>query len=226
MTDELTDAHLRDAYQQALAERTGPGRPECPDLEALLAVVQRDGPEMERFATLDHALACPACRRELEVLRTMDQATRAVTGERDAARGERRAGRRVMAWRAVPLALAASLALVVGLTVGRERWNREPDEPMRAAQDGIALVTPEEGAAVSLPAPLMWRPVPGARWYVVEVVTEEGTVPFSARTTDTSLTVPPTPGVGPGQYRWTVRAQLSNGVQRRSAAWRLRIRTP
>ena len=223
MTDELTDEGLRGAYQQALAERAGSGRAECPDLEALLAAVQRDGPEMQRIATLDHALTCPACRRELEVLRTMDQAARADTGE---ARRQGRGGPRVVAWRAVPVAIAASLALVVGLNVVRQRSDREPDEPMRTAQAGIALVAPEDGAVVSLPAPLVWQSVPGARWYVAEVVSEDGTVPFSARTTDTSLTVPPTQRVAPGEYRWMVRAQLSNGAVRRTAARRLRILAP
>ena len=230
MTDELTDDRLRDAYRQALVERAGPNRVECPDLEALLAVVQHDGPEMQRIVTLDHALTCPACRRELEVLRTMDQASRAVAGERGEARGEtrgaRRVGRRVVARRAIPIALAASLALAVGVSVGRQRGNREPAERMRAAQEDMALVAPEDGGAVSLPATLVWRPVPGARWYVAELVTEDGNVPFSARTTDTSLTVPPTQGVTPGEYRWTVRAQLGTGAVRRALARRLRILAP
>jgi hypothetical protein len=243
----MTDEQLRSAYRQAVldqerpADPVGPGRRECPDLEALLAVVQQEGPEEQRIATLDHALACAACRRELEVLRTVDEASRASVAEAQGAgtRGtevrslgearERRAGRPALWRRAVPLALAASLALAVGLGVTRRVWDRESPEPMREAQPGgesIALAAPGDGDAVALPATLVWHAVPRARWYVAELVTEDGAVAFSARTTDTSLTAPAAPNVGPGEYRWTVRAQLDNGAERRSTARRLRIRAP
>ena len=75
----LGDARLRDAYAQAVALRREQSRSACASPDALLAVVRREGREDIRLATLDHALACPDCGRELELLRSIERAGGAAT---------------------------------------------------------------------------------------------------------------------------------------------------
>ena len=58
MTDE---ERLRVAYGELLAARAPAGRDGCPPPEALLRLVEREGPEDARLATLDHVLGCTKC---------------------------------------------------------------------------------------------------------------------------------------------------------------------
>src|SRR5688500_9109511 len=100
----MTDDELRDAYARAMAARTSTTRTGCPRPDALVALVRRDGPEATRLETLDHTMACAACRQEFELLRAIDA-------------GERRAsGPAVLPFRwqrPLALAIAASLVLAV-----------------------------------------------------------------------------------------------------------------
>jgi hypothetical protein len=232
----MSDEQLRLAYARARDDRIEASRVGCPTLEALLALVQREGPESRRIETLDHASGCAACRRELEVLRSVDRAGRALAadqggqavGDRATVSGAGGRGRWRTGWRrAAPMALAAALLLAVGLGV-RQRFGEGdlPDVP-RAATGGVALVAPAEGGAVA-PAPLtfVWRSVPQARQYVLEVMTDSGALLLAQPTTDTSVTARLPARTDGGTYRWSVRAQLADGTERRSAAWRLRTRAP
>jgi hypothetical protein len=228
----MSDEQLRLAYARARDDRIEANRLDCPSLEALLALVQREGPESRRIETLDHASGCAACRRELEVLRSVDRAGRALGAERGGeAAGDRtiihRAGWRTGWRRAAPMALAATLLLAVGLGVGQRFWGRGLSDAPRAGAGEVALVSPAEGGAVTTAAlTFVWRSVPQARRYVLEVMTDDGALLLARPTTDTSVTVALPAGRDRGTYRWSVRAQLVDGSERRSAAWRLRTRAP
>ena len=81
----------------------------CPSPEAMLALLQREGPESERLATLEHVMSCPACHREYEWLGAVDRAATQAGGRQASGAW----------WRRAPLALAASLVaemLRTGLT--------------------------------------------------------------------------------------------------------------
>jgi len=190
-------------YQRGTANRRDAARVGCVPPEALLAVVEQQGSEEERLASINHAMTCADCGEELELLR----ATRVV---RDRAR--------------IPhggFALAASLVFVAGLgyyTLAR-RGSPEPavdSAVMRGVTGDVQRVDS-----------LVWRSMPGVTSYVVEVRREDGTLVTRAATTDTSFVVPDSARVAPGNdVYWTVSARLSDGSELRSAARRVRVTTP
>ncbi len=81
-------------------------------------------------------------------------------------------------WRApVPLAIAATILLVVAVWSQRGR----PREETRATPDdgGPVLLAPAADARVADSVAFMWRAVPGARSYRVELLTDAGTLVIS-----------------------------------------------
>jgi len=199
-------------YQRGTANRRDAARIGCVPPEALLAVVEQQGSEEERLASINHAMTCADCGEELELLR----ATRVV---RDRAR--------------IPhggFAVAASLVLVAGLgyyTLAR-RGSPEPavdSAVMRGVTGDIQLVSP--AGDVQRVDSLVWRSMAGVTSYVVEVRREDGTLVTRGTTTDTSFVVPDSARVAPGNdVYWTVSARLSDGSELRSAARRVRVTTP
>src|SRR5215208_1442587 len=99
----MSDTRLQELYARALDRRSGGAN--CVTPEELLALVRSDGREEQRLRVLDHVMSCAECRREFELLRALTKA------------GESSAGRfqdRVQWKRLAPLAVAASLLIVVG----------------------------------------------------------------------------------------------------------------
>ena len=211
----MSEDRLRDAYARVLEERRGEsGRDACPSVDAIAALVRREGREASRLATLDHVMACPRCQREFELLRAIEEAGG------DAARPAATPAR----WhRWAPVALAASLLLGVGL-VAASRLSRAGRDPLRSAGAEVALVAPAADSAVDAGAPvvLAWHPVEGASRYVVEMLSIEGELAFEGETADTTLIVAAPPIAG--EYRWLVRAQADDGTDRRSVARAIRVR--
>lgn len=68
---------LRQSYDMMLALRAEAalGREQCPDVERLLSLVERNGPEETRLALFDHVMACPHCHAEFELLRATHRAS-------------------------------------------------------------------------------------------------------------------------------------------------------
>src|SRR5215208_1313489 len=113
MSRDFDDDALRTAYEPALRKSTTTHGPDCPTETELLAAVRGEGDEAARLRVLDHALKCPACRRELALLHAVSS-------------GETRAASRPIrerSWnRWMPAALAASLVVAVGVAgVARSR---------------------------------------------------------------------------------------------------------
>ena len=128
------------------------------------------------------------------------------------------------AWRKfAPMAIAASLALVVGT----ETWRRSAagEAPvMRGEDSGVTVVSPAGEIAAVAPLTFAWRPVPGARRYDLEVLNADGNVVFSAETRDTVVTGARPETILPGsEYRWWVRAVLEDGAQPRSEPRSFRV---
>jgi hypothetical protein len=210
----MTDEQLREAYAQAVERRGGTERDRCPTPEALLALARRQGPEGDRLATLDHAMACPACRDEFELLRSIERAG----GE-----GAHEAVEQIRWRRYASVAIAASALLAVSLGPGRQLWERD-DDPTRGGADEVTAVAPAADAVVSgAPVTFTWRAVSGTRGYTLEVLTAAGAVAVSRETADTTLVLTAPPALAPGEYHWWVRAQAEDGSERRSAARRLRV---
>lgn len=212
----MTDEELRAAYASAIRSPRSSDRAACPAPDALIALVNRQGPEAARLATLDHTMACAACLGDFELLRAID------AGERR----EAASTRRPMRWqRPVALALAASLVLAVGLGPGRDWLEDRSEDTMRGDADVVDVLRPEAGASVAADSlDFAWRPVPGAIRYTVELLTPDGAVRLAGTTTDTTMTLRAPPGgIEAGAYRWWVRAELPGG-ERRSSARALNLR--
>jgi len=216
MSSAFDDKELRAAYEPALRESTTTHGPDCPTESELFAAVRGEGIEAERLRVLDHALKCPACRRELALLHSVS------TGETVAASRHIRE-RSWKNW--VPAALAASLVLVAGLAGLARLRVRTSDEVTRAgAAAGPALVTPANGAAVrSGLVSFTWRSMPAVIQYTLEVDAADGTVLVSSPTRDTTLRAP-IAATAVGENRWLVRAKLQDGSEKRSEAWVLKVR--
>jgi len=216
MSSSFDDQELRAAYEPALRESATTHGPDCPTETELFAAVRGEGSEAERLRVLDHALKCPACRRELALLHAVS------TGELRAV-SRKIPERSWMNW--VPAALAASLVLVVGLAgVARVRHRRAEDVTRAGAAVGPALVTPANGAAVRTGlVSFVWRSVPGVIQYTLEVDATDGTVLLSSPTRDTTFRAP-IAATAVGENRWLVRAKLQDGSEKRSETWVLKVR--
>ncbi|HEU4563446.1 MAG TPA: hypothetical protein VFS05_02310 [Gemmatimonadaceae bacterium] len=223
---DLTDERARQLYQQSLAARAGGARDRCASPEAILALVRREGAEEERLATLDHVMACDACSREFELLRAIERA-----GSESGAAGVRAspaAARARWRWqRIAPLALAASLALAVGIGVVRERGTVPDTDVVRGgAEDGVTLVAPGEEVGTGREVIFVWRAVPGASRYELELLAPGGAVLSAITTGDTVAALPATARLARGaEYRWWVRARLPGGDQLASPLRPLRVRS-
>ena len=183
------------------------GRGACVSPESLLAIVEGRAAEAERIPALRHVAACGACRADLDLLRSAA----------DAGRGLRR--------HSVPvLSIAASVVILAGTAVvWRSLASRS--EPLRGGADAMSLVRPSGEVAATEPLLLVWRALPHAARYDVEVVDARGHVLFSAATRDTTAALPTQVGVTPGAaYYWWVRALLADGTALRSRAERFRLR--
>ena len=213
MASHLTDDQLRELYARAVAARRDPERAACPAPEALLAAVRREGPEQRRLVVLDHAMACADCRQDLELLRAIEASRRAEAGSSVQSRR----------WLApLYIALAASVALFATLALWQRSQRTTASDVLRGSGSEVVAIAPLPDAAVTARSlAFTWHAVPGARRYVVEVLTAQGAVGASRETTDTTATLGDA-RLGAGEYSWWVRAKLDGG-EIRSAARRLRL---
>ena len=215
MSPQFDDEALKAAYEPALRESATTHGPDCPTEHELLSAVRGEGDEAERLRVLDHALKCPACRRELALLHAVS------SGEKSAAP---RAVREI-SWNRWPAALAASLMLAAGLAGVVRLRNRGVEDITRAgAAAGPVLVTPANGAAVRAGlVRFVWRPIPGVIQYTLEVDATDGTVLFSSPTRDTTFSAS-IALTAVGENRWLIRAKLQDGSEKRSDTWVLKVR--
>ena len=208
----MSDQRLRELYSAAVASR--PGTATHPSPEAIAALARREGPEDARLATLDHVMECAGCRRDFDLLRTME---RAGVESGAAGRGAARRG-----W-FMPVALAASVLLAVG--IGRQMLRPTGGDPTRGTGEAgaVVLVQPGPEGAAGEPVTFAWQPVPGASRYDLELLDARGSVAAAAATSDTSATPAATRDLPPGEYRWWVRATTSDARTLRSPLRPLRL---
>jgi len=118
--------------------------------EAILAVVQREGPEEARLATLEHVMACAACHREYQWLTAVDEAG----NEAEGSAGVRSAR---PSWGGQRLARAASLAAAVGAAVVLSGVLRKGAERERGGASDIGLVAPAARVPSGAPIRFAWH---------------------------------------------------------------------
>jgi hypothetical protein len=190
----VTETELREIYSGLMA-RGATDRTGCPAPEAIQALVRREGDETIRLAVLDHVMTCQDCRKELDLLRSVEGAGVALG---DSVRHQRR-------W-LMPAALAASVlfAVIVGGLVLQTR----PVDVVRSGPAGasVELLAPGAEMPAGLPVTFAWRPVTGATRYRIELLGSGGVVAVEAETSDTTLTLNGVASLAPGPYQWWVIA--------------------
>jgi hypothetical protein len=202
----VSDQRLRELYATAVRRRaTGTGV-QHPAPEAIAALVRREGDEETRLATLDHVMSCADCKRDFDLLRAVERA-----GMESGAAGHRAMARR--SW-LMPAALAASLLLAVGL--GRILVTPGDDTTRGGGDSSITLVQPGPAASAGDSLVFVWRPVPGASRYELELLDAGGNVVASAETGDTAAAPAAVRALPPGEYRWWVRVTTSDARSLRS----------
>jgi hypothetical protein len=200
----MNDAELSELYVEGMRAREKGGRDACPPVDALEQLVLHRADDTARVATLDHAMACSACRRELELLRAIHVAmpvTRSVLPR----------------W----VSIAAGLVLVAGVTTWFTVRGGGTREPERGSSEPVRAIT-EGAVALGTPPRLQWHAVSGARRYRVEVLTVEGTVADTAWVTDTTYVLP-APVAARGTFDWWVRAELETAGGRSVQSRLLRV---
>ena len=201
---------LQRLYIRRLTERDAERTDAHASAERIVSLIRREGSEEERLATLEHVMACADCHRDYEWLKAVDRAALEAGGDEAAPRP---------AWRRVPLALAATVLVAVGAGLLMTRL-RPTGETIRGDGGEIALVAPGDTAAGLGVLTFIWRPLPEARGYVLEVQRRDGSVVFSDSTSDTLLAIAdPEAMLPPADYRWWVREQ-TDGAEPRSSAFR------
>jgi hypothetical protein len=209
--DMIETEQLQRLYARRVASgREGVGAT-CVTPEAILAVVRREGPEDERLATLEHVMACAACHREYQWLKAVDQA-----GVESAGAGLGRTW-----WRGAPLAMAASIAVIVGAAVVLSGVLRSGAERERGGAGDIVLIAPGPRATGEGPLAFTWRALPGASSYVLEIQRPDGSIALADTTADTvaAFTEPGGRLLPDSAYRWWVR-EVTDGSEPRSSAFR------
>ncbi len=179
----------------------------CVSPEAMLALLEREGPESERLATLEHVMSCPACHREYEWLSAVGRAANEAGGGPP----------HQALWRRAPLALAASLvaAVAAGLLVRNQMG--AGGEPIRGETGDIVLAAPAAGLSPTAAPMFTWHPIGEASGYVLEIQGADRGVIRSDTTADTTLSLPS--ALPAGEYRWWVR-EVTDGAEPRSSAFR------
>jgi hypothetical protein len=209
----MSDERLRELYTAAVARaRPLAGAPH-PAPEAIAALARREGPEASRLATLDHVMGCAECRRDFDLLRSVERA-----GVENGLVGRYPHRRN---W-VMPAALAASLLIAVG--IGRQVLRSGEDDATRGGGgSSVVLLQPGPEMPTGQPLTFVWRPVPGATRYQLELLDAGGGVAASAATADTSASPEAVRTLPPGEYRWWVRATTSDARSMRSALRPLRL---
>ena len=194
----MSDARLRELYAQAVERRGAPDRSACVAPDRILEFVEQRGPEAQRLTTLDHVMACPSCRADYDLLRSVVAPPAA----------------RPLFSRPMLAAAATVLVTVAGAAAVVARMRPPDDDVLRGSAERVEVAAPVR--APGGPLTLVWRPVPGALRYEAEVTRDDGTAVFSGSTRDTVLAVPAGALSSGAPFSWWVRAHGADGSVRRS----------
>jgi hypothetical protein len=164
-------------------------------VDGTLAVAERA--EVER-----HLANCDDCRDEVAVCAQLVASAPV-------------APKRRIAWRiVVPLAAGILFAIVLRRPDGAKRLDIESERGTPSTGTRITLVAPAPDAAISAGAPrFVWRPIEGSTGYRIVIKDASGTLIWTGDVADTSIAIPDTLRLRPGQsYVWRVDGQRTDGT--------------
>ncbi len=173
----------------------------------------------ENELALDHILSCPECSQVYHGILALREEAHTFDAGAPRPRGEKMEARRPV-WRGILSGLAAAAAVIAVVFLLRPHAGPVPSgrtgpEQVTLRGSGVLnkpiLVTPL-GALEGAPGALSWRPVEGARGYVVELLDGDGELLWkSGELTATTLPWPGAVAPQPGRYYWRVLAIPSEG---------------
>jgi hypothetical protein len=196
----MNDDELRNGYAEVLRRRPT-DRASCPGPEALRALVERNGPEASRLATLDHVMGCAPCRAEFDLLAAVASGPPASTRRRYL----------------LPVAVAAGVTLVVSAAL---LWRSlEPTvggDVMRGPGDAVQLVSPRS-VVDERPVRFVWSSAGGQVRYGLEVFTFDGDRVYAAEVRDTTALLPDSVELVRGRrYHWWLVLRYPDGREART----------
>jgi hypothetical protein len=200
----MKDEELRGLYRSHLTKGDAGNRTACPPPERLREVLDREGSEEARLATMNHVMACRHCLPEFEMLRSVNEA---LPGQKPAFR-----------W----MAIAAAAVLVIGAALIGRQVIRPGEDVLR---DGptLRLLSPRSGEQLAQPVRLVWNRVPEAVEYQVEVLTTDGAPATTFKTADTTAVLDSLPA---GEFIWQVSAAYTIGEPLRARPSRFSVTKP
>lgn len=177
----------------------------------MAALASGAGSESARLATLDHVMKCAACQADFELFRAIHQAERSA--------------RPASAPRWYAIAAAALLLVGTSIYFG-VRQGSAPLLRGDSAADGVpALIAPRGDVQVAAARRFVWRAVPNATRYAVELLEPGGRMRATAALKDTVWQLPDSVQLrADEELDWWVRAELPGGREERSRFVRLRMR--
>ena len=198
MSTPGNDAKLRDAYAELMATRASTKSADTIPLERLRDLAEDRVHGDERAKLLDAVLADPEARREFEILRAL--ATNRPRGER-----------RLLWTGATALAAAAVIILI-----SRNQRSGEPNE-MRGSRAPVQVVSPAADAPLERASRFVWHRVASTRSYRLQIVSDDGALLYTTRTSDTTAALPDSIRVAKGAAaHWWVVAENADGTELRS----------
>lgn len=212
MSNPVTEARLAELYARMLNRRRSTSAEPAVPVETIQALAGGTYSGPDRISLLDKVLGDPGMAAEFQVFR--DLAAAAPVPMRRARPGL--------------LALAAGIGVIglAGLLWTLRPGEREPEQ-LRSGNGGPELIAPTAGASLGAGDRLLWRSVPDATQYRVEIADNTGAVILTETLRDTAATVPDSVHPAPGaRYLWWVTATRSDGTSRRAAPVAVTGRTP
>ena len=214
----------------------------CPDLRVWQSFLAEAMAPAERSAVESHLASCRLCRERLIAL--YDEAEEAHFEETAPSSLVRRVTKSPVAGHIslinslrpyVPLALAATVLISVGLSFFVYRNIRSPSEKPSAggirrsngATNELALVSPVSGAELNQgPAEFRWADAGEGARYEFTLTDEKGDIIVQEKLTTRSLAIDTTKlRLTPQRnYYWSVSARLPNGTTRESSIARFTLR--
>ena len=206
----MNEEFLRRSYERLLVirEQESPNRDLCPTVDDIHALIRREGDEATRLRRLDHVMQCPECRKEVEVIRSVELSQPPAPASH---------------WRL--WAFAALLVLVLGASLVWRMMNVSPSrDVLRGSSGQVTLIAPADQARLELPATFAWKRVEGALGYRVELLDQAGGVTWSSDVADTTMRLENRP-VGE-VASWRVVAEFLSGLPLESPARQVRLAPP